>query len=288
MVLVLVLALALVRTQTPPRRPEALDEFLSSLQEGEIARGGGVEHRDDPHGLEEPRQTLRGVEGGEPRGVRQGRAGLRSDGHHRHASTAGLRARRHLLLELVDALRLEEHRLRGRDAAAAREAVGEGNLDGVAVVLLLDPPLADGLLGLAEEVREVLRRGCFRALVEDHLAPGGNVDVILEVQLTVLVRCGSGKGSDGRVGSVGARIFDRAERRRERAAKAPARSGPGGGRRAPSSATMHACDGLMKSLRSPSFTAPENCVMVASTAGASASDRAEGEFVPAKSVNFLD
>ena len=51
---------------------------------------------------------------------------------------------------------------------------------------------------------------------------------------------------------------------------------------------MHACDGLMKSLRSPSFTAPENCVMVASTAGASASDRAEGEFVPAKSVNFLD
>lgn len=55
---------------------------------------------------------------------------------------------------------------------------------------------------------------------------------------------------------------------------------------------MHACDGLMKSLRSPSFTAPENCVMVASTAGASASDRAEGEFVPAKSVPpapiFLD
>jgi len=59
---------------------------------------------------------------------------------------------------------------------------------------------------------------------------------------------------------------------------------------------MHACDGAMKSLRSPSFTAPENCVIGTSTprpARSASGDRDARKMAPkflhtdSKSLSFV-
>ena len=104
-------------------------ELFAGFQQGEVSSRARVEHARRAGGFEESGESRRSVERVQTGGVRERDAGLRRDGDDDRARAVGRHGGATVGLELLRGLRLEEHRLRRRDAPAAREAVAQSHLD---------------------------------------------------------------------------------------------------------------------------------------------------------------
>ena len=104
-------------------------ELFAGFQQGEVSSRARVEHARRAGGFEESGESRRSVERVQTGGVRERDAGLRRDGDDDRARAVGRHGGATVGLELLRGLRLEEHRLRRRDAPAAREAIAQSHLD---------------------------------------------------------------------------------------------------------------------------------------------------------------